>query len=291
MLVLSEIKNLLKLYSVKPSKAKGQNFLIAENVLAKIVNSADLDKNDFVIEIGPGLGILTQELVKNCKKVLAVELDKQLIYFLKNRFKGVKNLEILEGDILKFKNSDLIKKLGGEGKYKIVANLPYSITKPVIRKFLTYLPRPQAMVVLVQKEVAQKITAKSGKLNLLGLSVQFYGQPEIMGLVEKENFYPQPEVESAILKIKVRQGRLPQEVEQVLAEDKISSFQEKKFWQLIKIGFSSPRKQLQNNLATGLKLSNLSVKNKLKECGLKEEIRAQDLNLRDWACLYLKFVV
>jgi len=284
----SEIKFLLQQYGIRPSKAKGQNFLINQGVLQKIIKAADLSQNDCVLEIGPGLGVLTEGLIKKSKKVLSVELDKRLAYFLKQKFKGVKNLKILETDVLQIRNDQIVELLNCyELGYKVVANLPYNITKPVLQKFLTAEPKPKEIVVLVQKEVAQKIVAKPGQMSLLSLSVQFYGQPEIIDYVAKENFYPKPQVESAILKIKLNLGKMPLELSTAFLKIK---FEEKKFWRLIKIGFSSPRKQLQNNLAAGFQISKEKAKKKLKLANLQEKIRPQDLSLADWANLYLQFM-
>ncbi|MCX6746114.1 MAG: 16S rRNA (adenine(1518)-N(6)/adenine(1519)-N(6))-dimethyltransferase RsmA, partial [Candidatus Parcubacteria bacterium] len=228
-----QIKNLLNQYGIRPSKGKGQNFLINENILAKIIQAAELNKNDCVLEIGPGFGILTEELIKNSKKVLSIELDKRLIFFLRQKFKGVQNLEILEGDILRIKNEQIVKLLDCQSVgYKVVANLPYAITKPIIKKFLTYEPKPKELVVLVQKEVAQKIAAKPGQMGLLSLSVQLYAQPEIIDYVSKENFYPQPAVESAILRIKLWPQFFAPEIKKVLGGN--IEFEEKKFWQMVK---------------------------------------------------------
>jgi len=284
----NEIKYLLNQYGLRPSKSKGQNFLINANVLQKIIKAADLSQNDYVLEIGPGLGVLTEELIKRSKKVLSIELDKGLVYFLRQKFRGVKNLEILEADILQIRNEEIVKLLNCYNfGYKVVANLPYNITKPVLQKFLKHEPKPEEMTVLTQKEVAQKITAKPGEMNILGISVQFYSRPQIIGYVAKDDFYPVPQVESAILKIKLRPEKIPRELSAILPK---SGFEEKKIWQLIKIGFSSPRKQLQNNLAAGFKLSKEEVKKKLKLANLQAEIRPQNLSLADWARLYLEFM-
>ncbi len=285
---IDQIKNLLRQSGIKPSKGKGQNFLINQEVLQKIIKAAALSKDDYVLEIGPGFGILTEALIANSKKVLSIELDKSLVYFLKQKFKGINNLEILEADILKIKNEQIVKLLNCQkAGYKLVANLPYAITKPVLQKFLVYEPKPKEIVVLVQKEVARKIAAKPGQMSLLSLSVQFYGQPEIIDYVAKENFYPQPKVESALLKIGLRSAKLPAEMRQIIEDTK---FEDKKFWQLIKIGFSSPRKQLQNNLAAGFNLSKIDIKIRLKLANLKADIRPQNLSLVDWARLYQKFM-
>jgi len=299
-MTISAIKKLLNDYGIKPSKGKGQNFLIDDKVLQQIVKAADLSPKDFVVEVGPGFGILTEQLVKNCHKVLSVELDKNLAFFLKKKFsarggsafggRNQPNLEILEADILKIKNQELADRLGS-ANYKIVANIPYAITKPIIQKFLTFAPRPTEMTILIQKEVAGKITAQAGDMSILAISVQFYGQPQIVNFVSKESFYPVPKVDSAILKIKVNQGIVPTQISQVLSPKELASFQERKFWQLVKIGFSSPRKQLQNNLANGLKIDNFEVKKGLAKAGQKELCRAQDLTLADWARLYQQFMV
>jgi 16S rRNA (adenine1518-N6/adenine1519-N6)-dimethyltransferase len=289
-MTINEIKQLCNDFGIKPTKGKGQNFLIDENVLGQIVKAADLSPKDCVLEVGPGFGVLTEQLVKNSQKVLAVELDKSLVFFLKKKFRTEKNLEILEADILRVKNEDLAKRLGSEN-YKLVANIPYAITKPIIQKFLTFSPKPSEITVLIQKEVAEKIVARPGEMSILAISVQYYGQPEIVNLVSKDSFYPVPKVDSAILKIKVYKNTIPAEFSQILSNKDLENFQEKKFWQLLKIGFSSPRKQLQNNLSNGLKIDNLDVKNRLAKAGQKELCRAQDLSLGDWAKLYQQFMV
>jgi 16S rRNA (adenine1518-N6/adenine1519-N6)-dimethyltransferase len=276
MVIESEkIKLLLQQYGIFPAKSKGQNFLINKSVLGKIVKAADLREKDYILEIGPGSGILTKELVQKAKKVLAVELDKRLVYFLKQKFKGQKNLEILQADILKIKNSELYKKLvGRKGDYKIVANLPYNITGAFLRKFLVFTPKPKEMVLLLQKEVAQRILAEPGKMNLLSLSVQLYSKAELVDYVGRENFYPVPEVDSAIIKFSLKK------------EQPIEGKGEKKFWQMVKIGFSSKRKQLQNNLAAGLNLNKDKIKDMLKLANLRPDCRPQDLSLEQWLSLY-----
>ncbi|OGY42611.1 MAG: ribosomal RNA small subunit methyltransferase A [Candidatus Buchananbacteria bacterium RBG_13_36_9] len=288
-MTINEIKYLLNQYGIRPSKAKGQNFLINQNVLQKIVAAAQLKKEGNVLEIGPGLGILTEELIKYSQNVLAVELDKRLLFFLKQKFKAPKNLEILEADILKIKNADLVKNFVDSKDYKVVANLPYNITKPILRKFLSYQPKPSVLVILVQKEVAEKICAKPGEMSLLSLTVQFYGQPEIIGYVGKQNFYPQPKVDSAILRIKSYPQNLPPDL--VKKPALLAGFEEKKFWQLVKLGYSSPRKQLHNNLAAGLKIPNSEIKIALKTAKLNEKIRAEELALTDWFILYQQLMV
>lgn len=289
-MTINEIKKLCQDFGIKPTKGKGQNFLIDHNVLHKIVAAANLSQDDYALEVGPGFGILTEQLVKNCRQVLGVELDKSLLFFLKKKFKLQENFKLIEGDILKIKNQELADKLGSES-YKLVANIPYAITKPIIQKFLNFVPRPTEITVLVQKEVAKKITARPGEMSLLAISVQFYGRPKIVDIVSKESFYPVPKVDSAILKIEINPNSLPAEFSRILTLKQQQNFQAKKFWQLVKISFSSPRKQLQNNLANGFNISNSEVKIRLAKVGLKELCRAQDLSLEDWAGLYQQFVV
>lgn len=289
-MTIDDVKKLFNDYGIKPSKGKGQNFLIDNKVLDKIIDAASLDKEDYVLEIGPGFGVLTEQLLKHSQKLVSVELDKSLIFYLKRKFKKVENWTLLEGDILKIKNEELAESLGSK-KYKLVANLPYAITKPILQKFLNWEPRPEEIVVLVQKEVAEKICAQPGNMGILSLSVQYYGQPEISSLVLAESFYPKPAVDSAILRIKLSQTKIPAELSQILTKSQQANFQEKLFWQLIKIGFSSPRKQLQNNLASGYKLSKIEAQTKLKNAGLADLCRPQDLSLADWGKIYQQFVV
>jgi 16S rRNA (adenine1518-N6/adenine1519-N6)-dimethyltransferase len=254
-------KNLLKKYHLRPSKRLGQNFLIDETVLQKIIQTADLSKKDIVLEIGSGLGILTQELAKRAKKVIAVEKDKNMVKILKEILKDYQNVEIIEGDILH-------QTFQGQPLFKIIANLPYYITSPVIRMFLELKNPPQEMVLLVQKEVAQRICAQPPKMSLLTVAVQFYSQPKIISYVSKKSFWPQPKVEAAILKIS--QIKKPQNIDI------------QQFFRIVKAGFSAPRKQLINNLSKGLKSEREKIKKALLDCGLNPKIRAESLSAGDW---------
>ncbi|MCX7779177.1 MAG: 16S rRNA (adenine(1518)-N(6)/adenine(1519)-N(6))-dimethyltransferase RsmA [Patescibacteria group bacterium] len=262
---MKKVKEICRTLDFRPLKKRGQNFLTNPSILKTIIQAAELKKGDFVLEIGPGLGILTQELVKKVKKVLAIEIDKKLVNFLKEKFKKVKNLEIIQGDILKIKNLKL------KNPYKIVANLPYYLTGVVLRKFLTKEPRPKLMVLMVQKEVAERILAKNKKKSIISLMVNFYGQPEIVQIVSKNNFWPKPKVDSAILKITNLKPRF-------------SKIRRNLFFKIIKTGFAHPRKKLVNNL------TRIIEKEKLKELfqaiGWSQEVRAENLDLEDWLKLY-----
>lgn len=261
--------DLLKKYKISPCRSAGQNFLIDDNILRKIVATADLKTSDNVLEIGPGVGVLTQQLVAIAKKVIAVELDKSLFFVLKKEFKGVKNLELINDDILKLTEAVLNKLFNGE-PYKIVANIPYNITSFLLRKFLEQFEyKPTEMILLVQKEVARRIVAKPGDLSLLAVSVQYFSEPKIIDYVSKNCFFPAPEVDSAIIKLKVKN----------LKFDKDKT---KKFFRIVKIGFSAKRKKLLNNLSNGLKIDREIVRQVLISCGLKETVRAQELSLEEW---------
>lgn len=275
--ILEQVKLICKTYSILPTKSKGQNFLINQDVITEIVGAAKLKNTDLVLEIGPGLGILTESLIKNAKKVISIELDKKLFGFLQLKFKSAKNLELINEDALKFSPQQ-----NGLQDYKIVANLPYNITSNFLKKFLTDVARPRSMTLLIQKEVAQRVCAKAGGMSLLSVSVQLYGQPKIINLVGSNNFWPKPEVDSAVLQIS--EIKSSKEVDKFL-----SGISEKEFWRIAKIGFSSRRKQLHNNLSAGLKLSSEEVKKLLKKANFDPQVRAQSLTVADWVKLAKSF--
>jgi 16S rRNA (adenine1518-N6/adenine1519-N6)-dimethyltransferase len=267
------IKNLFLKYKIQPSKGLGQNFLINKKVLEQILESANLQKDDTILEVGPGVGNLTQELAKRVKKVISVEKDQKMVEILKETLKEFKNVEITKGDILKIGNWELIEnwKLKIEN-YKVVANLPYYVTSPVIRKFLENEAPPKEMVLMVQKEVAQRICSKPPRMNLLAVSVQFYAKPKILFYVSKKSFWPSPKVDGAILKISA------------FIQCKDSAFNQR-FFRIIKAGFSQPRKQLVNNLAKSLKLDKIEIRNWLLKNNIQPTQRAETLRIEDWVIL------
>ncbi|HEX9664537.1 MAG TPA: 16S rRNA (adenine(1518)-N(6)/adenine(1519)-N(6))-dimethyltransferase RsmA [Patescibacteria group bacterium] len=267
------VKELCEKYDINPRRRQGQNFLIDQNVLNKIIQAADLKKSDLVLEIGAGLGILTKELGERAKSVLTVEIDSRLIKALSETIGDYKNIIIIKEDVLSKEFYQIFKKWLAKhsaGSYKIVANLPYNITSAVLRYFLEADLKPTEMILMVQKEVAERITAKPGQMSLLAVSVQFYGQPEIIDYVSKNSFWPSPKVDSAIIKLKT---------------DQRYQVNPKIFFRIVKIGFSAKRKQLQNNLSAGLKMDSQEIKEILKKIGLDEKIRAQDLAMEDWVNL------
>ena len=253
---------ILKKYNIKPNKKLGQNFLVDKSVLKKIIQTSELSSKDVVLEIGPGLGVLTQELAKRVKKVIAVEKDRTLSRLLKDILKaeGVSNVKVINKDVLQISNSQFLI-----SNYKLIANLPYYITSPVIRKFLETDNPPQLMVLMVQKEVAQRIVAKPPKMNRLAVAVQFYGKPKIISYVSKKSFWPIPEVDSAIIKI------IPQPIPKI---------DTKKFFELVKAGFSTKRKMLKNNLKI--------KESTLKKLGINPKARAENLTIKDWLKIYEK---
>lgn len=279
------VKNLLKRYKIQPSKRFGQNFLIDKRAIRKIIASAKLCPKDVILEIGPGTGILTKELAKKAKRIIAIEKDFKMIEILEEEVKSFKNIKIIQGDILKYEAGSAKKRRDKttlkssdfrlQTSYKVVANLPYYIVAPVIRKFLESKKPPKEMILMVQKEVAQRICAKPPNMNLLALSVQFYAKPEIIGYISKKSFWPQPKVDSAITKLTVNKKRL--------TADKDS------FFKIVKAGFSRPRKQIINNLAKRLKINREKIRNWLLKNKIQAERRAETLNLKDWQRLTRTF--
>lgn len=255
----------------------GQHFLKSESIARKIVETAALTPNDIVLEVGPGKGILTAELLKRAKKVVAVEKDARLVEFLKKKFFSqlgdqTSKLEIIHEDVLGFFQSPSQGRT--LGIYKIVANLPYYITSRFLRLFLESDFRPAEMTLMIQKEVAQRIASQPPKTNLLAISVQVFGQPKIAFKVSRKYFSPAPKVDSAVITIAD------------ISRDFFikNNIEEKEFFALIKAGFSHKRKLLVNNLG-----AESSSKEKwreiFKKCGIPEKARAENLSLQNWVCL------
>jgi len=241
--------------------------------LSEIIQAAGLSPVDSVLEIGPGVGILTEALARTAGSVVAVELDEQLVSVLQSKFAASPNVAIVQGDILRMAPESL---MGGEGgaAYKVVANLPYYITSPILRHFLEAGRKPSLMVLMVQKEVAQAIAAPPGDMSLLSVSVQFYGVPSIVKYVPAGDFYPPPKVDSAIVRIEVLERP-------VVSVDNVDSF-----FQVVAAGFRNRRKQIHNALARYFKLEMGEVTACLEQAGLDRTRRAQTLALDEWGRLY-----
>ncbi len=273
--LLAQTKGLLRRFGLQARKGLGQHFLIDEEVLKLITSAAGLTPTDVIMEIGPGLGVLTRELVRQGGWVITVELDSKLAAILKQSLASFNNVTIVNEDILQIDPLTLLQEqkakfpmgISSPFNYKVVANLPYYITSPVLRHFLEASLKPQIMVVMVQKEVAEAIVAKPGQMSRLSISVQFYGEPAIIGYVPAQCFYPAPEVDSAILKIKLY-AQLPVEVTS-----------KEGFFRLVRAGFSAPRKQIGNSLAQGLGLSKVEVLSLLGKASIMSQRRAETLTL------------
>lgn len=247
----------------------GQNFLVNEQIAEKIIKSANIN-GDNVLEIGPGKGILTKYLVENARKVLAIEIDNALVSFLENSLK-YDNLTILAGDILKINLPKLIEE-NNFPSYKVVANLPYYITSKIIRLLLETKYPPVEMILMVQKEVGERICARPGQESILSISIKFYAEPERLFDVSCENFKPAPEVDSTVIRIRRKKN--------------IPDIDKKTFFLIVRAGFSSKRKMLVNNLSASFNLSKNKVSETLKKVGIKPTQRAQELSLADWTNLY-----
>ena len=260
------IKELLAKHQAKPSKFMGQNFLIDNLVLDKIVKAGEVNLTDTILEIGPGLGTLTQVLTKHAKKVIAIEKDHTMIKILQQTINSFKNTEIIQADILQTTNYSL-----PTTHYKLIANLPYYITSPIIRMFLEAKNQPECLVLMVQKEVAQRICATPPNMSILAVSVQFYGTAKIIATVSKSRFWPAPKVDSAIIKITPFKNS-----PKVNAQD---------FFAVVKAGFSHPRKQLGNNLSTALKKDRQKINDWLLINNLNPTQRAETLTIQDWVNL------
>lgn len=316
-------------------KGLGQNFLVDRSALEKIVGAAELSEDDCIIEVGPGLGVLTDELVGRAGKVIAVELDKTLAELLAERFsqnvisshssekarnlrideaEGVtgvaadavmgspprrqagsrhlsvdripqddslendaetiqqlSNLIILNSNILDINIGEIVE---GCPSYKVVANIPYYITSKILRFFLETQVKPSTIVLLTQKEVAERVCAKPGDMSVLSISVQAYGDPEIVGIVPRTSFFPAPEVDSAILRIRIRNEELG-----------ITKETQKEFFRCVHIGFASRRKTLLNNLSSGYHMDKKTTLDILEKANLNDKTRAQELSIENWQML------
>jgi 16S rRNA (adenine1518-N6/adenine1519-N6)-dimethyltransferase len=261
---------------MKPKKSLGQNFLKDPRSLARIVESSALTKDDIVIEVGPGMGVLTKELAQKAGRVTAIEIDGQLADVLNQEFANVANVDIIHDDILRINLPELIERIipGMPKKYTVIANIPYYITSPILRLFLETTFPPQEMILMVQKEVAERICGQPGEMSILALSVQHYGVPEYLFTVKKDSFYPQPAVDSAVIRITRKESaRQP--------HDDYT----KHFFQIVRSGFAAKRKTLANNLANSLHLEKSHIESLLREMDIPPSTRAQELSLEQWYAL------
>ena len=272
-----ETKFLMKKYELTANKKLGQNFLIDENIVENIVDAANITKDDLVIEIGPGLGTLTSKILLDAGKVIAVELDNRMINILKERFILYENIEIIHEDILKINLRELIKhqkESSNVNKVKIVANLPYYITTPIIMKLLEEKLDIETITVMIQKEVADRLTEKpGGKLSgAITYSVYYYADAKKVLKVPKSSFIPEPEVESEVINLTLRNN------------PPVKIKDEKSFFYIIKLAFMHRRKTLVNALSnSNLFESKDEIYEMLKELKINEKIRGEALNINQFA--------
>ncbi len=260
------VPSLLRSHGLSPKKSLGQNFLVDPVALERIVRAAEIDAGRSVLEVGPGLGSLTRYLAKAAGRVVAVELDAALIPVLEDVLRETPNVEVIQGDILKLDPAQLM----GEDGYFVVANIPYYITSNLIRHLLEAPLKPQRLVLTVQREVAERITAGPGDMSLLALSVQVYGQPKIVARIPAGAFYPPPTVDSAVVRV------------DLYPEPVIPAAQLDVFFRLAKAGFGQKRKTLRNSLSAGLGMPPAGIAAMLEAAGIDPQRRAETLSMEEW---------
>jgi 16S rRNA (adenine1518-N6/adenine1519-N6)-dimethyltransferase len=281
---LTTIKKLLTYYNLAANKKLGQHFLTSREAVTVAIKAANLSNKDFVVEIGPGFGTLTLPLADTAGRVLAIETDPKMLSILRPMVNPLANVEVLSANILTLRSEDIFAKArewhkihGQKPSYKVVSNLPYYITSAIIKMFLENSPRPERLVLMVQKEVGERITAKPGEMSVLAVSVQFYGKAEMIFDVPRTNFWPKPEVDSAIIRI------TPYSKSPFPVDD------ERLFFRIVKAGFGEKRKQLHNSLAGGLQLDPESIGVALQAAEIDPTTRPQDLSVENWVRLYQEF--
>ncbi len=260
------IPQLLRQYGLRPNRRLGQNFLIEPNSIAKVIQAAQIQAGDVVLEIGAGLGSLTRHLAALCQQVVTIELDQAFIPVLQQVLCNYSNVRIIHGDILQIEPTTLFTP--STTSFSVVANIPYYITSAVIRHLLEATLRPKQLTLTLQKEVAQRICAAAGEMSLLALSVQLYGQPKIAAHLPAQAFYPIPKVDSAVIRV------------ELFAEPRIADTAT--FFLLAKAGFSQKRKTLRNALSGGLRLSPQQAGQLLLAAGIDPNRRAETLSLTEW---------
>ena len=246
-----------------PKKSLGQHWLKDPDILADIAEAAELTGDDVVLEIGPGLGTLTSRLLARANSVTAVEFDADLARKLPGQFPG-KKLTVVNQDILQFDLNQLPK------NYKVVANVPYYITSKIVEKLMTAENKPSIAVLLVQKEVSERIAAEAGNMSVLSVSVQIFAEAELDIEVPRQFFTPPPKVDSQVVVLRIRDNPL------------ITSEDQRDFFRIVKAGFSAKRKKLRSSLSGGLGIDKSVAEELLKNAGISPDVRAEDLSIEDW---------
>ena len=263
---MGTLKRLLARHGMAPNKGLGQHLLISRRALTAVVSAADLSPDDNVLEVGAGPGVLTRELAQRARRVVAVELDRAVLPVLRETTAGLANVEIIPRNLLEVDPEEVF----GAESYKLVANLPYYITSLILRYLLESANPPRVLVVMVQREVAERLVAGPGEMSLLSLSVQFYGTPKIVSYVPATAFYPPPKVDSAIVRVDLHPAPL------------LDSTASDLFFELIHAGFAEKRKQLHNSLARHLSVPRETIDRWLAEGAIDSMRRPQTLSLEEW---------
>jgi len=271
-----EIKEMFKEKDFFPRKSLGQNFLVDEDIARRITEEGDVSEKDTVIEVGSGTGVLTRQIATRAKKVIAVEKDERLASFLRKDLEEFSNVEVVNEDILIYEVR--------EKEYKVVANIPYYITSPIIRKFLEEDRPPSLLVLTLQKEIAERIKEVPPKMSLLAVSVQFYARVRTLFSIPPGKFYPSPDVTSSVVRI-----------EPVMDEETSDKRFRKRFFRVAKAGFAHPRKQLKNNLLLldkgrekEIESNKEAVEKRIEEAGINPQRRAETLTIEEWKNLTRK---
>ncbi len=278
MSLLQQTEELAKQYNIRPSRSKGQNFLIDERAYDAMIAAAELSGNETVLEVGPGLGFLTERLAAKSQNVIAVELDDKVAAVVKKRLeeKGITNATIYNEDILNFTGA-WVTAARAALNFVVVANLPYNISSYFLRKFIAGNEGellPERMTLMLQKEVGERLVAGPGDMSLLAVSVQFYCVPTLYSLVPAASFWPAPKVGSAVVRF-VRDDSRKRQLASL-------SITEKEFFRVVKIGFSARRKMLKANLSAGLRLPLATVIEAFSTSSISTTVRAQELSLENW---------
>lgn len=268
---VSELKALLESYGIRPLRARGQHFLLDGNVVEKMVAAAGVGKGDRVLEVGPGPGILTSALLDAGADIVAVELDMKLQALLVDRYGAA--LTLVKGDIMHHENAELVARFSVSGPYKVVANLPYAITSPILGKFLRGDVRPESMTIMIQREVADRILAKPGRMSSIAVLVQALGTVRRVMNVPKGAFFPPPKVDSSVIHIILKTegervslfGSVPQDV----------------FFSVVRTAFAQKRKQLRNSLK-GLFQDGTHLEKSFNQAKIKASVRPEELSVAQW---------
>ncbi|MFH1047858.1 MAG: 16S rRNA (adenine(1518)-N(6)/adenine(1519)-N(6))-dimethyltransferase RsmA [Patescibacteria group bacterium] len=272
----TEIKQLLERYGLRPVKDRGQNFLLDDSVVKTMADEASVVAGDNILEVGPGFGVLTEELLNRGAQVTAVELDPGLANILRDRFAD-RPLKIMEGDFLRFSLAELTAQLGtsSAGSYKVIANLPYAITSDALKKCLTEAPRPHSVTVMVQREVAERAVAQPPDSGLLSIVMRTYGRPKILLKVPAASFWPAPKVDSAVLHI-------PLKTSEEIAEQ-LSGLEPEKFLSAVRQAFTAPRKKIQNTL--GQKYASEKLTKAFTAAKISSDLRPERVSFEQWVKL------